>query len=1272
MSTTPDENLSAARELVLCPNPDCDQHLPPDATHCDFCGHELGACPRCGRLMSLTLGVCDCGYGLETLSGAPGEAPQERLPYFLTPDEMYAAISIDTSKGGAPVGRGADRAPAIVFRAGRRELRKALAKAYYEAALNDAPMSAAAQVLEELRTRLLSQTDTLQLLDAIDVRIGQAAEPGMQESLVELRGWLRAQAAEQLCEAVLQRLKNAAQREAGEKATDLSTEEAVFRAWVAPFAEALAEWRFFLCEALVECLRTEVNNLPKAGVTLEKIESGLRMAKHYRWIEAFPFYQDLSELAFLRPHVRALLMVNMAEIQLYWHTNTEEAGRLIDEALALAPGLPQAITGRGEIHLQAGELEDAQECFRQALELELGGAREISELALPLCFQGDLLEKAGESKAAEDFFQEAIYKDPSDTNGYTRLMRLYGKPERFDPASGGNPESARAEIETLAERAAILDVDEDYAVYQDAGDAFSSAHQLELAEKWYQKATKQDPSRAGAFSSLGYALMAHADRLAGVSEDDESEENGDEDQDEYDRHATGLDGFEFDEEDLRTDLTDEEWQALIEAEEKETGLDASTPPSGAQQMVEDPAAREAYERALQAFEQVVKRHPASYDGYYGMGQVYEKLGDYEKALQAYRQSLVQNIFLGPLLAKAGEMHWKLGQLDDAESTLLEALRLDPEGDLIIHDFCDDLYKTHAQPERAIVLLGKILDVKQQTEREYLHSYHNRVGNVHYYQAEYGAAAERYRLAIQAKPEEAVFHSNLGLALRNLGKWDEALEAFQKCYDLDKRLGPFRRETSLVWNDRGNQAYSARRYLEAGEHYKIAIDLDSNEPVYFSNLALALEKLAFDPLLSRDLESENGLDLMKRAVVALQRSLELRPKSEDEIRRLARLEGLLKYAQAYPEERFFPMGLPLVIEVDEDLQPLVWGDLEAEIPGVENEEADEDEAELPDRDESTPLIEPLASEVITLKNWSSERYALPLPEVYFRPINERDSGRFYLVLNETLEISSQAQLGYALAVTTKEELDAIGVAAYESTNPYNGHVAYLVASEEASKVSDAGLYIWSTPGYALLALARLVEQNLADLLGVQIAATLLSEALPEGEGADACGEVLNDPEKLRAFTQVLRGLAQDAIPLRPIDLLASVFLEKHAQGSGTFEIVNALRGEEEIKSILQGTHESFGLMTLGPGFARRVRAALRREDGWPSLDFDEGERDVALEKLSQGVQVLPGAGALVVPDGETRHVLRRLLAAELPYFWVITRDELPEGWEGRVFGEIEWL
>jgi len=112
--------------------------------------------------------------------------------------------------------------------------------------------------------------------------------------------------------------------------------------------------------------------------------------------------------------------------------------------------------------------------------------------------------------------------------------------------------------------------------------------------------------------------------------------------------------------------------------------------------------------------------------------------------------------------------------------------------------------------------------------------YNNLGIALYDQGRLDEAIAAYETAINIEPR-ASRYNNLGNALRDLGRPEEAIEAYRTAIDLDP-TDPF------PYNGLGNVLDDLERWEEAIEAYRTAIDLDPTNPLPYNGLGNALDDL----------------------------------------------------------------------------------------------------------------------------------------------------------------------------------------------------------------------------------------------------------------------------------------------------------------------------------------------------------------------------------------------------------------------------------------------
>ena len=132
-----------------------------------------------------------------------------------------------------------------------------------------------------------------------------------------------------------------------------------------------------------------------------------------------------------------------------------------------------------------------------------------------------------------------------------------------------------------------------------------------------------------------------------------------------------------------------------------------------------------------------------------------------------------------------------------------------------------------------------------------------LGLIAYRRGDFEDAAGHITRAIAESGAISAHHANLGLALRALGRNDEALESYEKAVDIDPA-------NALALNDRGNLLADLGRPEDAVRSYLGAIEADPASALAHHNLGVALK----------------GLGRPREAVDSHRKALDIQPRYAD--------------------------------------------------------------------------------------------------------------------------------------------------------------------------------------------------------------------------------------------------------------------------------------------------------------------------------------------------------------------------------------------------------
>jgi len=109
------------------------------------------------------------------------------------------------------------------------------------------------------------------------------------------------------------------------------------------------------------------------------------------------------------------------------------------------------------------------------------------------------------------------------------------------------------------------------------------------------------------------------------------------------------------------------------------------------------------------------------------------------------------------------------------------------------------------------------------------------GNVLSDQGKYDQALQAYEKSIELDPKYAYPWNGKGNVLSDQGKYDQALQAYEKSIELDPKF-------AYPWNGKGAVFKDQKRYYDAIKCYDKAIELDPQFELAKNNRELALKKL----------------------------------------------------------------------------------------------------------------------------------------------------------------------------------------------------------------------------------------------------------------------------------------------------------------------------------------------------------------------------------------------------------------------------------------------
>lgn len=206
--------------------------------------------------------------------------------------------------------------------------------------------------------------------------------------------------------------------------------------------------------------------------------------------------QEGAPLALTRfrvKHLAAQVDAALAKTEESYVSNREpsakgrvRAKQLAQEAIAMAPDLPDAHYAMGDVLMDAGEVEAAEAEYRKALSGNSGSGSGHTRLANVLRLEGELPEAIAE-------LREALRLDPKSVSAHTDLGIILA-------AQSNNAEA-------MAEYQESLRLDPDYIdAHNNRAIALARQRQLSEAIREFREIVRVDPDSALGYYNLGIAL----------------------------------------------------------------------------------------------------------------------------------------------------------------------------------------------------------------------------------------------------------------------------------------------------------------------------------------------------------------------------------------------------------------------------------------------------------------------------------------------------------------------------------------------------------------------------------------------------------------------------------------------------------------------------------------------------------------------------------------------------------------------------------------------
>jgi tetratricopeptide (TPR) repeat protein len=275
------------------------------------------------------------------------------------------------------------------------------------------------------------------------------------------------------------------------------------------------------------------------------------------------------------------------------------------------------------------------------------------------------------------------------------------------------------------------------------------------------------------------------------------------------------------------------------------------------QISKDDSIEEAeYLIAIKRLSRIIKRDPMNADALTARGYCFLKVGEYEKALNDFNESIkTKPSFEGYI--QRSRLHRDLGNYEEVLKDLRRAEEIDTDNRLFDYEMGSFYALTEHFPEaiqsfEKALVVGSADFIKKHNFACYLG-----IGDSYYMLKDYKSALDNFYYALMIFPDNCIVHKKIGNAYAGLNDFEKSIEHYTIAIS-------FNPDFMEAYYNRGNVYFTIHKYDEAIQDYKRAEYLLEEKETLIINYT-NLSRLLF--LTERYRESiEYGNKILKNADV----------------------------------------------------------------------------------------------------------------------------------------------------------------------------------------------------------------------------------------------------------------------------------------------------------------------------------------------------------------------------------------------------------------------
>ncbi len=242
-----------------------------------------------------------------------------------------------------------------------------------------------------------------------------------------------------------------------------------------------------------------------------------------------------------------------------------------------------------------------------------------------------------------------------------------------------------------------------------------------------------------------------------------------------------------------------------------------------------------------------------------LGNSYDKIGDIDSALKAYKRAVEINPTLSESRVNVGNIYLKKGRVTDAVREYLGALRINPK-DATTHNNLGNAYTEQERFSYAVSEYQRAIDL----DPNFIDSYRG-LAIAYSKQERFAVAIPILKRAIVIAPKDANCYNLMGQAYNNMGDYDRAISFYDKALEIEPNLVDAHYGLAVCYKEKnlveeeilayknilaiepdayaalvnlGNAYFGCGKYTDAIKQYEKAVAIQPGEAMIYHNLGAA--------------------------------------------------------------------------------------------------------------------------------------------------------------------------------------------------------------------------------------------------------------------------------------------------------------------------------------------------------------------------------------------------------------------------------------------------